>query len=216
MAKMPPRRDDLINPRTNARRKPTFTGPIGRAKILTDEQFQTALDQTAESLYPTRDRLYLLLSRYAGLRAKEIATLHVEDVVDVTGKVNSVIEVSKRGAKYGKERSIPMRAELKAALEEYLRDGDIDRGPVFWGYHGKPVTANSVAKQIKAIYVNCGFRGARSHSGRRHFITAMARKANTVGASLVDVQKLAGHADLETTALYIDPARQAEKLIEIV
>lgn len=211
MPKMPPRQLHLISPKLS--RGPTFTGPIGKAKILTEQQFQTALTFVQDSLYPTRDRLYLLLSRYAGLRAQEIARLYVEDITDVVGKVTDVIEVSKRGAKYGKERSIPMRPELKNELVAYLADSGITKGPIFWDMYGKPVTPNAVVQQMRTIYRNCGFRGARSHSGRRHFITALARKANTVGASLKDVQILAGHADLDTTALYIDPSEQAGKLV---
>lgn len=45
-------------------------------------------------------------------------------------------------------------------------------------------------------YRHLGFVGCSSHSGRRTFITNAARKISTVGASLKDVQELAGHTNL--------------------
>lgn len=57
-----------------------------------------------------------MLSRYGGLRAKEIASIHVEDFTDAEGTFLEVLHVVKRGAKYGKARTIPLRPELADAL----------------------------------------------------------------------------------------------------
>lgn len=214
--KFPPR-PDVRNVQFGARRAPSHSGGLGKAKILEPDDLDKALRLAFDkSDYGQRDRLYILLSHYCGLRAKEIATLWVEDIRNVKGEIGEVINVAKRSAKYGKARTIPMHPTVREALISYVTAAAIDKGPIFWSYLGKPVTANAVQKQIATIYARCDFHGARSHSGRRSFITTLARKANTVNASLRDVQLLAGHADLTTTATYIDPSPNASELVSLL
>lgn len=190
---------------------------IGKAKVLTAEQFDLAAEAAlAHCIYGTRDRLFVMLSRFCALRAQEIATLHVEDITDATGALTDTLEVSKRGAKYGKERKVQMRPELIEALRAYLDLTGITEGPIFWSYRGEPATSNLVQKQIKRTYTLCGFKGARSHSGRRYAITQMAQWANTVGASIEDVRIFAGHADVSTTAGYVDQSPHAGKMIKFL
>lgn len=211
---------DKIPPRKGTKkitlktRGPTHRGPIGKAKMLTPEQFNEAAEKAGDrSMYASRDRLFIMLSRFCGMRAQEIARIHFEDFTDVKGQITTDLHVSKRGAKYGKERTVPMRPELKEALVDYVERAGITEGPIFWSQRGEPATSNLVQKQLKALYVACGFRGARSHSGRRYAITTMAQNANLVGASLEDVKTFAGHSDLSTTATYIDKSPYADKLV---
>jgi integrase/recombinase XerD len=211
--KMPPRLP--IEPKSA--KKASHSGPHGKAKILSPEQLQGAIDMAVgHSTFTLRDKLYLLLSHYCGLRAQEIAYLWVEDITDVTGVIGDAMYISKRSAKYGKERTVPLVPAVRDALIEYVKLAEIDKGPIFWTYKGSPVTPNAVQKQIAAIYSACDYKGASSHSGRRQFITKLAQKANTVGASIKDVQILAGHADLKTTEGYIDPSPHAAALVNLL
>jgi hypothetical protein len=63
------------------------------------------------------------------------------------------------------------------------------------------------------LYDNVGLNGCSSHSGRRTFGTEMARRCNHFHASLYDVQKMLGHARLETTQAYIAPSQDTYNMV---
>jgi integrase len=67
------------------------------------------------------------------------------------------------------------------------------------------------------IFREIGLEGASSHSGRRTFVTAAAKKIVEAGGSLRDVQELAGHTSLATTQRYIQgDAAAKRKVIELI
>jgi integrase/recombinase XerD len=77
--------------------------------------------------------------------------------------------------------------------------------------------ANSVVNWFRELYAGIHAAGCSSHSGRRTFITQAARKAHRAGASLRDVQLLAGHRSIEHTQSYIDGDSDAQRrLIRIL
>ena len=84
-------------------------------------------------------------------------------------------------------------------------------GPVVRSARGGPMAANSVVNWFGELYREIGADGCSSHSGRRTFITMTARGAHHAGASLRDVQLLAGHASIETTQRYIDGDTDAQR-----
>ena len=158
-----------------------------------------------------RERAMCLLSVKAGLRAKEIAGL----TWDAVNLEDGLLRLSV--TKGNKFREVPIASDLKAALQALQETA---RGPhVFENTHnrpGAPLTAIAVAAWFKHLYqVRMGWEGFSSHSGRRTAITQWARKCPTVGASLKDVQSLAGHSDLKTTSRYIETDPEAQrKLVE--
>ena len=73
------------------------------------------------------------------------------------------------------------------------------------------------ADTFQRWYSDLGFIGASSHSGRRTFITNVAKKISSVGGSMRDVQSLAGHSNLQTTQRYIEVDTQSQrKVIDII
>jgi len=71
--------------------------------------------------------------------------------------------------------------------------------------------ANSIVNWFVSLYAEIGADGCSSHSGRRTFITHAARNAHRAGASLRDVQMLAGHNSIEVTQGYIDGDSDAQR-----
>ena len=64
--------------------------PGKQAKILSDQQIQRLLTFASSTRYPSRDRLIVLLSAKAGLRAGEIAKLTWDMVLGPTGEIGTV------------------------------------------------------------------------------------------------------------------------------
>ncbi len=76
------------------------------------------------------------------------------------------------------------------------------------------VRPNTVSQYFTRLYKSVKYDGCSGHSGRRTAITVWCRKANTKNCSLRDVQDLAGHAFLDTTATYIEPSPHQHRLVE--
>jgi integrase/recombinase XerC len=188
-----------------------------QAKILTDKQVRAVLSELDTRRYPLRDRVMFLLSIKSGLRAKEIASVTWAMVTDAEGGVADVIALENRAAK-GKTggRHIPMHGDLRAALIALHRNrGDKARPdmPVVHSERDRGLSAAAVVVWFHRLYAGLGMVGCSSHSGRRSFITRAARKISEVGGSLRDIQQLAGHASLGTTARYIEADAEAQRKV---
>jgi len=186
-----------------------------QAKILTDAQVRAALAACDGHRYPLRDRVMVLLSVRAGLRAKEIACLKWGMVTDAEGQVGDALHLDNKSSK-GRNggRTIPLHAELRAALValKETRNVDADDRVVF---SERTIGMSPTAVQVwfHRHYAALGFVGASSHSGRRTFVTKLAKKIVEAGGSLRDVQELAGHASLTTTQRYIQGSNDAKRRV---
>ena len=90
---------------------------LGRqAKVLSDHQIKDLLVYACTTRHPERNRVIVLLSIKAGLRAGEIANLTWDMVLDPTGEVGTLIELRDHAAKNNHGRLIPLNADLRVAL----------------------------------------------------------------------------------------------------
>ena len=192
-----------------------------QAKTLSPAQERRVLLHLVTTRYPERDCAIFLLSVKAGLRAKEVAEITWSMVCDPDGNVGSTIELEDRASKGRGGRTIPLNADLQAALVA-LKEARGDKArpddwPVIYSERGSGMSAASVALFFHRLYTRLGLAGCSSHSGRRTFITRAARKVSEVGGSLRDVQQLAGHASLATTQRYVEGDSEAKrKLVQLV
>src|SRR3979490_1229336 len=91
-----------------------------QAKTLSDHQLNCLLIFACNTRNPVRDKLIVLLSVKAGLRAGEIAKLTWDMVLTPSGDVGAVIELRDAVAKNGSGRLIPLHPELADALTQSL------------------------------------------------------------------------------------------------
>ena len=192
-----------------------------QAKILTPKQDAAILRHLETTRYPLRDTAMFLLSVKAGLRASEIAALTWAMVTDAEGLVSDAMQLENRATKGQKGgRSIPLHPQLRAALTALRQargEGLEPWHPVIFSERGRGLTADTVQLWFHRLYTSLELAGCSSHSGRRTFITRAARKVTEAGASLRDVQQLAGHASLAMTQRYIEGDSDAKrKLIALI
>lgn len=186
--------------------------PGRQAKLISAATLNRVLAYVnRQSRTPARDRVMILLSVRAGLRAAEIAKLTWSMVLNANGRVGDMMVVTDHIAKKRGGRCIPIHAKLRTALTD-LRDLTvIADGPVVQSLRGGAMKPNSIVNWFVALFAALSIDGCSSHSGRRTFITQAARNLHRAGCSLRDVQLLAGHRSIETTQLYIDGHTEGQR-----
>ena len=187
-----------------------------QAKILSETTYKDLLVFAATTRHPIRNRLIVLLSVKAGLRAGEIANLTWDMVLEPGGAIGCVIELRDWAAKKGSGRLIPIHPDLTVALIDCQKLAKCP-GTVITSERGSRMTAVSIVNWFAKGYRAIGVEGCSSHSGRRTFITRAARLVPIAGGSLRDVQLLAGHRSILTTQRYIDGDSDAQrKLVAMI
>ena len=130
-----------------------FTYMPGRqAKTLSSADVNDLLVFASCTRNPPRNRVIVLLSAKAGLRAGEIANLKWNMVLDASGQIGCVLELHYRAAKKGSGRMIPIHPELRSALEN-LRRVEVRSEHVVTSERGRAMTASSIV-----IWFNRAFR----------------------------------------------------------
>jgi integrase len=190
--------------------------PGKQAKVLSKDDLQDLLVHASATRNPIRNRVIVLLSAKAGLRAAEIANLTWDMILGPGGDIGTVIELRDHAAKKHSGRLIPLHKDLRNALASW-RSVTRGTGPVVLSERGCAMTSLSIVVWFARAYRAVGLVGCSSHSGRRTFITRAARLVHKAGGSLRDVQLLAGHRSIQTTQRYIDGDTDAQrKLVSLI
>ena len=212
-----------------------MTGLGKQARVLKPVELKRVTEFVTNSTrFPERNLVVLSLSFFAGLRAKEIAGLKWENVIDgdAVGDVMEIRNSFSKGKRGG--RRIQIHSKLKPALEalwileQEKGQTDTNRGTlksyVVTLVGGNPDLTSRAASVVTLFngkgqhlgwFARAGLPGATSRSGRRYFGTNAARQYSKVGGSLRDVQALLGHANIADTMKYIDENEDAKRrLIE--
>ena len=173
-----------------------------QAKILSPLDVADLLAFADCTRHPIRNRVIVLLSAKAGLRAGEIANLTWDMVVDASGQISNVIELRDHAAKKGSGRLIPIHPDLVDALSAW-REASAGSSHVVRSERGGPMTALSIVVWFNRAYrgsmpgrVLLSFRPSDIHypssparpQGRR-----FAARRSTVGRASVDPNNPAIH-----------------------
>lgn len=175
---------------------------MAKAKILSKEEIKRTMRMADEGSNGLRDKTALALSIMAGMRIGEICALTIGDVRGLDGKAVSIIHLTKHQTKGSRSRRVFVSDNLRKQLDAYLASiNDLGDGKAFirskrTGGHFSNVTLST---RFKAIYRAAGI-DTSSHSGRR----TMASRCHAMGIGMRTIQQLLGHANLATTALYVD------------
>lgn len=175
----------------------------GKAKVLTEAEFKRLLIVAKYGQFALRNIALLYCSFGLGLRAKEIASLKIADVTTPDHKLLDEVCLKRSMTKGEKQRYAYLtHKKVCEALEEYIENiKHYDRAkPLFQTQRKTRFTPNALQKWFKTMYDKAGIVGASSHSGRRTFITRLIEQ----GADIKAVSRLAGHASIVTTAIYVE------------
>jgi integrase len=190
--------------------------PGRQAKTLSAADVNDLLVFASCTRNPLRNRVIVLLSAKAGLRANEIANLTWDMVLGPTGQISGLLELRDYAAKKRSGRVIPIHPELGAALAD-LRRVAAQSEYVVTSERRAAMTPSSIVVWFNRAFRSVGLKGCSSHSGRRTFVTRAARIVHKTGGSLRDVQLLAGHRSILTTQRYIDGDSDAQrKLVALI
>ncbi len=172
----------------------------GQATVLTAEELNLVQIVAAAGRQGKRDLVLLDFSFLLGLRVKELAALMIDDVLDGNGKIRESFYLKADQAKGSTGRTVYLtNKKLRKNLDSYLNDR-VDNNKHLFKSQKTAFTANTLQQLFKRLYLKAGIQGAKSHSGRRTFATRLIEK----GFDIKSVSVLMGHANIQTTARYID------------
>ena len=148
------------------------------AQTLNEAQFRKVLQYCRTRRHVNRDTTILMVSFYAGLRAKEIAALRLGDVFNADGTVRTQFTLERTQTKGGQRRTVYINKRLAKALYDYGLDKSLSNltRPLFESQKGGHFSANTMCQLFLDIYKACGLKDASSHSGRRTYITKLPTK----------------------------------------
>jgi integrase/recombinase XerC len=153
-----------------------------------------------------RDYAILQVFLQTGVRVSELAHLRLEDV----DLIKPAITVRGKGSV---EREIALEKRGLLALKNYLGVRPESLSAVlFLNYKGEPISERGIRKLVVKYRKNAGItKRASCHSLRHTFATYKAEK----GVSPFQLQQWLGHANLNTTQIYVHLGKQnAKKIME--
>lgn len=193
-------------------------------KALEAETAISVMESAAESRWPERDQLIVILALTTGLRLEEMATLKISDLI---GNPPTAISVIGKG---NKERRLPIPEITQQALLSYLRSRNkrlskmnADGRTVFISTRRRVVAKTKDGKDVISVeatragiaYVvdrvlrraGARRRGSRVHVLRHTFATLGLRPDPESGQpayTLRQLQAALGHANLATIQVYTE------------
>lgn len=173
-------------------------------RVLSKREYQALLRACSHDI---RDAAIIELLLQTGIRLSELARLSLDDI-DLPRRVSKdpmntgTLLVHGKGRK---ERTITLNYKACKALKAWLKmRPEVDSNSLFVSKFREPMSARAYEYIVKKYLKEAGIKGASVHTLRHTFATHHVAK----GTSLRTVQEALGHADLKTTSIYVQLARE--------
>jgi integrase/recombinase XerD len=172
----------------------------GQAKVLNQDELKRLYAIAGSGRHADRDSCLVDFSFKLGLRAKEMASLLVDDVLDGKGNIVESFYLKAEQAKGNTGRTVFLtNKNVRKNLQKYLSTRNGDNNRHLFKSQKTHFTPNTIQMLFARLYLKAGIAGAKSHSGRRTFATKLIEN----GFDIKSVSLLMGHANIQTTARYI-------------
>ena len=183
---------------------------MAQARTINEKQAKTMFAFLSTQRNAIRNQAMFALSYYCGLRAKEIASLKVGDVLKADGSIKDVADLSAEQTKGSNGREFYINNHAKQHIAALIKSMPVVE-PNFsllqvMGKR-KAFSANGIAIAMRNIYNDAGFTGCSSHTGRRSAISQLANK----GVGIRIIQKFSGHRQLQSVQHYLDANEEMVK-----
>jgi site-specific recombinase XerD len=169
-------------------------------KVMTEQELEKFLGVILKHSKDNglRDRIIFSLYAASGMRRQELLNLNIEDI-DLGINVIKVLK-----GKGGKDRVIPLFEPTTSYLWEYLMTRlpvKDNKEPLFLSGYGNRMSVTAV-QQLFRRYMKIAHlddRGYTIHTLRHTYATLILKN----GGNLMEIKDLLGHADLNSTSIYL-------------
>jgi integrase/recombinase XerD len=188
--------------------------PMPQASVLTESDVRRVFRIIETTRHADRNRLAFVLSVYGGMRVGEIAALKIKDVANQYGEARREIRLGSNQTKGSHSRNVVLSSRARREIESYLRlyPHTQPDWPLIRSQRGAGFSSLTLSMLFKQIYELAGIRTS-SHSGRRTFATRL----NAKGIGMRTIQRLMGHRNIATTALYCEVSEEVMRnAVELV
>lgn len=175
-------------------------------KTMTNDEVERLLAApgTGNSPKTLRDRALLELLYATGVRVSELVSFRMDDV-NLAEKTMRV-----RSEDTGRERTVPLSDKAAEALQIYIERGrphfvksSGNQAALFLNQRGQQLTRQGMWLIIKEYAARAGLNyDVTPHMLRHSFAAHMLQ---THKATLSEVQRYLGHANISTTQIYVQP-----------
>ena len=176
-----------------------------QAKVLNNAEIKRLKAVINDNRYAVRNMTMLLLGLNVGLRAKEIVSLKISDVLTDDLQVRDMCVLAKEQTKRNEANRIFFNNTVRKQIEKYLNDDAYKHlkhkkdSTLFITKNNNAFTTNSLVNLL-TLFKLADIQQASTHSLRRTFATVLNDNATNVFA----IQKLMRHKNIATTMLYVN------------
>ena len=177
-----------------------------QAKVLNNAEIKRLKAVINDNRYAVRNMTLMLLGLNIGLRAKELASLKVSDVLTDDFKIRDMCVLAKEQTKRDEANRIFFNKAIRRQLATYLNDDAFKHlqhrrdSTLFITKNNTAFTTNTLVNLFAQLFKLANIQQASTHSFRRTFATVLNDNATNV----FTIQKLMRHKNIATTMLYVN------------